>query len=128
MSIRDAVIDVIEFHKAFDVPVRTVPAAPSFPEQNLRWNLLDEEMDEVGQAWIEGDIPGFAKELCDLIYIAIGTALVYGIPLEHVWDEVHKSNMAKAGGPRREDGKILKPEGWAPPDVRACLIKYGYTD
>jgi predicted HAD superfamily Cof-like phosphohydrolase len=40
-----------------------------------------------------------------------------------VWKEVHRSNMAKLeGGVRkREDGKILKPEGWTPPDVEGVM-------
>ncbi len=37
------------------------------------------------------------------------------------WDEVHRSNMAKVGGPIRGDGKRLKPEGWTPPDVAGVL-------
>ena len=44
-----------------------------------------------------------------------------GIPLDRVFEEVHRSNMAKLvdGKPvRREDGKILKPEGWTPPDMK----------
>jgi predicted HAD superfamily Cof-like phosphohydrolase len=35
--------------------------------------------------------------------------------------EVHRANMHKTDGPRRADGKQLKPEGWRPADVRAVL-------
>jgi predicted HAD superfamily Cof-like phosphohydrolase len=37
--------------------------------------------------------------------------------------EVHRANMAKAGGPKRADGKHMKPEGWTPPDVAGELVK-----
>jgi len=64
-----------------------------------------------------------AKELVDVIYVFIGTALRYGIPLDAVWDEVQRSNMAKVSGDvrRRDDGKILKPEGWTPPDILSIV-------
>ena len=35
--------------------------------------------------------------------------------------EVHRANLTKASGPRRADGKILKPEGWQPADVRSVI-------
>ena len=42
--------------------------------------------------------------------------------------EVHRANMAKAGGPRRhEDGKLLKPVGWSPPDIEGELKKQGWS-
>ena len=62
--------------------------------------------------------------MADIIYIVCGTAASYGIPLNKVFDEVHRSNMAKLvdGKPiRREDGKILKPEGWTAPDIKKVL-------
>jgi predicted HAD superfamily Cof-like phosphohydrolase len=62
-----------------------------------------------------------AKELCDVHVVVSGTAVEYGIPEDLVYEEVHRSNMAKAGGPVREDGKVLKPDGWTPPNVAAAL-------
>lgn len=52
---------------------------------------------------------------------AIATAMINAIPFDAVWDEIHRSNMAKVDGPVRDDGKILKPEGWVPPDVAGVL-------
>lgn len=67
-----------------------------------------------------------ADGLADVIYVAVGAALEFGIPLDRVWAEVHRSNMAKvdpATGKviKRADGKVLKPEGWTPPDVAGVL-------
>ena len=60
----------------------------------------------------------------DIIYIACGTAVSYGIPLDKVFTEVHRSNMAKLvdGKPLyREDGKVIKPSGWQPPNIKKIL-------
>jgi predicted HAD superfamily Cof-like phosphohydrolase len=64
--------------------------------------------------------------MADSIYVIVGAAIEYGIPLSAVWDAVQKSNLAKRDPStgkvrRREDGKILKPDGWKPPDIRAAL-------
>jgi predicted HAD superfamily Cof-like phosphohydrolase len=70
------------------------------------------------------DIIEVADALADIIYIACGTAVSYGIPLDDVFAEVHRSNMAKlVDGKviRREDGKIQKPDGWTAPDVKGVL-------
>lgn len=67
------------------------------------------------------DLEAVADGLADLIYVCVGSALAFGIPLDRVWAEVQRANMAKAGGPRREDGKCLKPEGWKPPDIHAAI-------
>jgi predicted HAD superfamily Cof-like phosphohydrolase len=77
------------------------------------------------QAESEDDIVEIADALADIIYIACGTAVSYGIPLNRVFDEVHRSNMAKlVDGKviRRADGKILKPDGWTPPDTKAAVF------
>lgn len=63
------------------------------------------------------DMGNVAKELADVEYVLHGTAHYCGVDLDLAVEVVHESNMAKAHGPRREDGKRLKPEGWQPPDM-----------
>lgn len=61
-----------------------------------------------------------ADDIVDTVYVLMQLAVTLGVPFDQVWDEVHRSNMAKAiDGKvlRRHDGKILKPEGWKPPNV-----------
>ena len=60
--------------------------------------------------------------LADIAYILAGTVINHG--MQHVFDdafaEVHRSNMAKlVDGKvlRREDGKVMKPENWQPPNL-----------
>jgi predicted HAD superfamily Cof-like phosphohydrolase len=61
-----------------------------------------------------------ADAMIDLIYFALGTLVEMGIPPEELFDAVQEANMNKLwsdGKPRfREDGKIIKPEGWRPPE------------
>ena len=59
--------------------------------------------------------------LCDLIYVTVGAAVTWGLPLSTAWEEVHRVNMTKSTGPIREDGKRLKPEGFQPPNMADVL-------
>jgi len=121
--------DVKEFQTAVGQHVGQAPEFPDGPERALRMRLLEEEMKEYEQGEYKNDLENIAKELADIIYIVCGTAVSYGIPLDKVFDAVHASNMAKLidGKPiRRDDGKILKPEGWTPPDIKKVL--YGVSD
>jgi predicted HAD superfamily Cof-like phosphohydrolase len=121
--------DVKEFQTAVGQNVGQAPAFPDNSERALRMRLLEEEFDEYNEGEYNNDLENIAKELADIIYIVCGTAVSYGIPLDKVFDEVHRSNMAKLvdGKPiRRDDGKILKPEGWTAPDIKKIL--YGVSD
>lgn len=63
----------------------------------------------------------------DTIYVVLGMLNYLGIPVQEIWDEVQSTNMAKAVDGkilRRADGKILKPEGWRPPDIKAIIAKH----
>jgi predicted HAD superfamily Cof-like phosphohydrolase len=119
--------DVKNFHYAFGQRVGEKPELPSaIQERELRKKLLQEEFDEYIQAENEESIVDVADALADIIYIACGTAVAYGIPLDKIFNEVHRSNMAKLvnGQPiYRADGKVLKPEGWTAPDVKGILEK-----
>ena len=116
--------DVKEFQTAVGQHVGTRPEFPDPAERELRIKLLKEEYEEYIQGECKNDLENIAKELADIIYIVCGTAVSYGIPLSRVFDEVHRSNLSKLvdGKPvRRYDGKILKPEGWTPPDIKSIL-------
>lgn len=64
----------------------------------------------------------------DLIVVVLGTLAAAGIDPHEAWAEVHRTNMAKADGPVRSDGKRLKPPHWSPPNIRGCLKKQGWQD
>lgn len=116
--------DVRDFHIAFSQKVGEYPKFPDEGDRLLRKRLLTEEYEEYMNAEFDDDLIEVADALADIIYIACGTAVAYGIPLDKVFAEVHRSNMAKLvdGKPiYREDGKVLKPEGWSPPDIKGVL-------
>lgn len=116
--------DVKDFQTAVGQNIGVKPELPDPAERELRLRLLKEEYEEYIQGECKNDVENIAKELADIIYIVCGTAASYGIPLDKVFAEVHKSNMAKLvdGKPvRRADGKILKPDGWRPPDIKSIL-------
>lgn len=97
--------------------------------RRLRRSLLEEEYAEYVKAERSNSIVDIADALADMVYVIAGASLEYGIDLDAVMLEVHRSNMAKVDEEtgkviRREDGKILKPDGWKPPDVRGVLFSW----
>ena len=116
--------DVRAFQRAFGQRVGEKPELPDKNERKLRMKLLAEEYTELVMAENNDDLVEIADALADIIYIACGTAVSYGIPLDDVFESVHASNMAKlVDGKviRRADGKVQKPEGWQPPDIKRIL-------
>lgn len=116
---------VLDFHRACNIFIGTTPAIPNKKRIDLRFRIIEEEYNEMLEARDKGDLVALADGMADVIVTVLGTAIEYGIDLRPIMNEVNRTNLAKAGGPRREDGKILKPEGWQPPDVKGCLEKQG---
>jgi predicted HAD superfamily Cof-like phosphohydrolase len=127
----DMVDDVMEFAKKFcSDQIRTSPGFPTPEIIELRRKLIDEEVnEELLKAIDNDDIVEIADAGADAIVVIIGTLIAYGIPTKAVWRAVQRSNMAKAqpdgSVKRREDGKVMKPEGWTPPDIGAVLKEAG---
>ncbi len=106
-----------------------MPTVPDRETLELRRALIAEECEEVIEAIdllaaqpTDERLAALAHELADLLYVTYGTFVVAGIDADAVMAEVHRANMRKVSGPRRADGKQLKPEGWEPPDVRRVLF------
>lgn len=118
---RDVYQDVFDFHKKFGCLIGSTPAIPDFGTANLRIRLIEEEFEELTAALEQGDLIEVADAIADLQYVIIGTAISYGIDMRPIWDEVHRTNMAKVDGGRRGDGKIMKPAGWQPPRIAEML-------
>lgn len=117
----DAQRMVQEFHKQFEIHVSPTPSIPDEPTRILRKRLIQEEFDELQEAMREKDLPSIAKELADLLYVVYGTAVSLGIDMEPVFQEVHRSNMSKVGGHKREDGKWVKPPTYSPARLEDLL-------
>jgi predicted HAD superfamily Cof-like phosphohydrolase len=128
MDMVDYWLDLINFSEKFGAHVELSPTG-KIPEdvENLRIKLIEEEWRETKKAMEDQDIVEIADGLADLLYVVFGTAVAYGIPIDEVFREVHRSNMSKVGldGIVRRDeyGKIMKPEGWKSPkeEIRKVL-------
>lgn len=131
--------DVHAFHTHFGLP------APALPEQLtedvflFRTRFMQEELDELGQAFYSLHQPPLtepqrlaemADALIDLVYVAMGTAVMMGLPWQLLWDEVQRKNMQKVKVLSAQDSKrghafdIKKPEGWTPPDIERLLEQF----
>ena len=122
----DMAAAVAEFHMAFNLPISELPNPGIEPDlARLRVDLLEEEVREFVLASDKNDLIGIADALADIAYVVYGTALTYGIDLDSVLREVHRSNMSKLdpdGKPLiRRDGKVLKSERYSPPDIASVL-------
>ena len=116
--------DIMDFQ--LEVQKHNIPPYPQLPpdaQKQLRIRLIDEEINETVRAMDIGDLTSIADGIADSIVVLLGTAITYGIDIRPVWDIVHASNMAKVGGPIRQDGKVLKPAGWKPPNVAEELVR-----
>ena len=122
---KQAMVDA--FHRAFDIVVSAAPTVVDGRTRELRVKLIQEEFDELKEAMESGDLPSIAKEMADLLYVVYGTAVSYGIDMDPVFREVHRSNMSKVGGYKREDGKWIKPASYSPARIEPILAEQVLT-
>lgn len=117
---------VREFHDAFGLVVTSHPTVALPAElMELRLGLIDEETQELAAAVNGRDLVAIADALGDIVYVTFGAALTFGIDLDAVLAEIHRSNMTKLGSDGkpvvRGDGKVLKGPGYSPPSLREAL-------
>ena len=99
------------------------------PEQfKMYLSLIEEEGKELVQAIQDQDKVETLDALIDILVVTIGAIHSLGAGGELAWREVMRTNMAKIDPEtgkvrKREDGKVLKPDGWVPPDL-APFIRY----
>lgn len=130
MSIFDDVKKFMELGHPDKLSV--VPRIPPESIEELCMELVKEEHRELTKAYVDEDLAGIADGIADSIWVLIAMAHCYGIPIEKVWEEVAKTNMAKfpKGVVVRDPktGKVLKPPGWKPPNIGRIIaeakIKY----
>ena len=91
--------------------------APSLDEEFMKLYLRSEQADAMVDAW----------------YYMLNASCKNGIDLSKVFDEVHKANMNKRDPItnefiRRADGKVLKPPGWKPANIRNVVLRMFYQN
>jgi predicted HAD superfamily Cof-like phosphohydrolase len=120
------VASLLEFNQAFEIPKLEQPGLSDYDLIELRIKLLTEEVQEYADAARAGDMVEILDALADIGYILAGTIINHGMQdiYDDAFDEVHRSNMAKlveGKVHRRDDGKVMKPEGWQPPNLSQFL-------
>lgn len=119
MNSRD---DVLKFMTACDQNDRDFGT-----QAELYVDLIVEEFKELMTAYGNRDMVEIADACADLKWVIEGLENTLSIPQQEVWNEVARSNLAKIGSDgkvhKREDGKVLKPEGWTPPNIKSILKK-----
>jgi predicted HAD superfamily Cof-like phosphohydrolase len=119
---------VLAFHEASDCVRSDLPRVADAETMLLRKKLISSEARELLDGLEAGDLVEIADGCVDLIYVALGTAISYGIDLEPLFCAVHRANMAKFKyGVRKDaDGKVLKPPDWKAPPIEALLLAQGW--
>jgi predicted HAD superfamily Cof-like phosphohydrolase len=89
-------------------------------QYQLYCNLISEEFDELVASKNKVDD---LDALIDILVVTIGAIHSLGADAEGAWKEVMSTNFAKIDKQtgrvrKREDGKVLKPVGWTPPDLK----------
>ena len=111
---------VEDFHRVMQQPIGDTPI---MRDVALRYALIEEEMTELLDALRAGDMVEAVDGMVDAIYVILGAAVAFGIDLDPFFVEVHRTNMAKAGGGQHSNGKIIKPPDWQPPRIAEMLDK-----
>lgn len=95
---------------------------------NMYVKLIDEERTELQEAIDACDNKEILDALTDILVVTIGAMHSAGFNCEGAWNEVMRTNFAKIDSEtgkvrKREDGKVLKPVGWMPPELGQYLSK-----
>ncbi len=116
---------VQEFHEKYGCLVNYTPTIPDSDVCLLRARLIVEEAAEFMAAASNKDMEGMCDALADLLYVTYGTAVVMGVDMEPISDEVQRSNMTKDGGGKDSGGKIMKGPDFEPPNIVDKLEEQG---
>ncbi len=95
---------------------------------DLYKNLIEEEFNELTTAELDNNRVEQLDALIDILVVTIGAIHSMGADAEGAWKEVMSTNFAKIDKKtgkviKREDGKVLKPDGWTPPNLKEFLSK-----
>ena len=109
------------FMQTFGQDVKSSPAFSTDKINDLRYNLIKEELDELKQALDNKDLLEVADALTDILYVTYGASHAFGIDLDKCFDEVQNSNMSKLGSDGKpiynDAGKVMKGPDYFKPDL-----------
>ena len=113
------------FMEMFGQEVKSEASFGSNKINQLRYNLIKEELDELREAIDNKNLLEVADALTDILYVTYGAGHAFGINLDRCFDEVQNSNMSKLddnGKPiYNDDGKVMKGPKYFKPDLSKFL-------
>lgn len=117
--------DVKTFMETFGQIVRIKPKFPDQKTMQLRFDLIQEELNELKDAMEEKNLKEIADALTDILYVTYGAGYAYGINLDKCFKEVQRSNMSKLGEDGKpifnEKGKVMKGPNYSEPNLKKIL-------
>ena len=109
------------FMKTFGQEVKKNAELSTNKINDLRINLIKEELSELQKALKEKDIIEVADALTDILYVTYGAGHAFGINLDKCFEEIQNSNMSKLGNGGRpiynDTGKVMKGPNYFKPDL-----------
>ena len=116
---------VKQFMQTFGQEVKTKASFSDEKTNQLRLDLISEELEELKNAMISKDLLEVADALTDILYVTYGAGHAFGINLDKCFDEVQNSNMSKLGSDGKpiynESGKVMKGTNYFKPDLSKFL-------
>ena len=113
------------FMQIFGQEVKNNPSFPDPKIQNLRFELIKEELEELKVALDQKNLKEVADALTDILYVTYGAGHAFGIDLDKCFDEVQASNMSKLGADGKpiynESGKVMKGPNYFEPNLRKFI-------
>ena len=114
--------DVKIFMETFGQMVKTKPQFPDEKTMQLRFDLIEEELNELEQAMENKNLKEIADALTDILYVTYGAGYAYGIDLDKCFKEVQRANMSKLGVDGKpiynEKGKVMKGPNYSEPNLK----------
>ena len=111
--------------KTYGQEVKNKASFSSDKINRLRYDLINEELDELKVALKNRDLLEVADALTDILYVTYGAGHAFGINLDKCFDEVQKSNMSKLdinGQPIFNDnGKVMKGQNYFKPNLKKFI-------
>ena len=109
------------FMQTFGQDVKFKPSFSTEKINDLRYSLIQEELDELKQAIENKDLLEVADALTDILYVTYGAGHAFGIDLDSCFEEVQNSNMSKLGNNGKpiynDAGKVMKGPNFFKPDL-----------
>ena len=116
---------VKNFMETFGQEVKIKPSLSSDKINKLRYNLIEEELNEFKQALDSNDLLEVADALTDILYVTYGAGCAYGIDLDKCFKEVQRANMSKLGNDGKpifnDKGKVMKGPNYSAPNLKQFI-------